>query len=127
MRLDGLHVLVLEDDYFLADDARLILESAGAAVVGPCHSAEAAFRALDAQAVDCAMVDINLGDGPSFKTAFALTERGIPIVLVTGYDRNMVPSELSHVPCLLKPADPRKIVETIGRACAAARVTQGAI
>jgi DNA-binding NarL/FixJ family response regulator len=69
-----------------ADTARA-LQGAGAEVVGPCPSEEAAREALDEGALAAALVDINLGSGPSFTLAALLRERGVPFVFITGYDR----------------------------------------
>ena len=41
--LRGLRVLIVEDNYFQADDARLILEQAAATVVGPFPGAARAI------------------------------------------------------------------------------------
>ena len=92
--LHGKRVLVLEDDYYLATDAQALLEGAGARVVGPfgrtCREADIP----DAAALDAAIVDINLGRGPSFDFARLLvnpkgyaytgTVRGIAVDTAAG-------------------------------------------
>jgi len=115
--LEGLHVLVLEDDFFIAEDTSQALKAAGASVLGPCRDAAAAFQALEADYADCAMVDVNLGQGPTFEPARALLARGIPVILVTGYDAKIIPAELANLPCLQKPTDPRRVVQAVRDLC----------
>ncbi len=112
-RLSGLSVLVLEDDFYLADDARQTLESAGASVLGPFARAAEAQAMLERSKPDCALIDVNLGGGPNFDAARALLDSGVPIVFVTGYDRDVIPPDLAHVPCLQKPTQPKKMVEAV--------------
>ncbi len=118
--LDGLDVLVMEDDYYIADDMRQWLENAGARVLGPCPDAETALRQLEQHHADCAVVDVNLGQGPCFDPARDLLARGISVVLVTGYDAHVIPAELSHLPCLQKPTESYRIIKAVHDLCGAA-------
>lgn len=118
--LDGLDVLVVEDDYYIADDVRQWLENAGAHVLGPCPDATTAFEALKQHHADCAVVDVNLGQGPCFDPARDLLARGISVVLVTGYDAKVIPAELSHLPCLHKPTEQQKIIKAVHDVCSVA-------
>ncbi|CDX36570.1 response regulator [Mesorhizobium sp. WSM4935] len=108
--LHGRAVLVVEDDFYLADDTGQMLEDAGAKVLGPVSAADEALSLLELQRPDCAVVDVNLGAGPSFGLASALQARGIPFVFLTGYDPDIVPAEFKGVPCLQKPVDPEKVL-----------------
>lgn len=116
-RLGGLSVLIVEDDYFLAEDARHALESAGARVLGPFARIEEAEELVHSTRPDCALLDINLGSGPDFTVAKTLLEQDIPVVFVTGYDAAIIPSELSHVNCLQKPTTPNKIIGAVEQLC----------
>lgn len=81
--LAGLSVLVIEDDFYLADDAREALEGAGAKVLGPVSNAADALALLARTRPDCALVDVNLGGGASFVSAEALQQRGVAFVFLT--------------------------------------------
>lgn len=116
-RLSGLRVLVVEDDYFLAEDARHALESAGAQVLGPCGTLEDAQEAISTNRIDCALLDINLGNGPDFTAAKTLFERHVPVIFVTGYDPAVIPPDLAEVDCLQKPTSPHRIVQAVSRLC----------
>lgn len=118
--LSGRRVLVVEDDFYLATDTARALQGAGADVLGPCASEEDARAELDEQRPDVAVVDINLGSGPSFKLAEALKDRGIPFVFTTGYDAEVIPVEFEGVERLGKPLQLRQIVAAVAKLTAAA-------
>jgi len=113
--LRDMRVLVLEDDYYLATDLQDALEAAGATVIGPFGSADEAEQALAEGAPDCAFIDVNLGDGPSFEMPRALAGRGVPFAFVTGYDAGAIPDEFAGVARFEKPIEPKRAVETMAR------------
>lgn len=115
--LNGRCVLVLEDDYYLAQDLRDELEGAGAAVLGPFSSLSDAEARPGGAEPDCAVTDINLGAGPSFEAARALLQRGVPVIFVTGYDVGVIPDDLRRVTCVQKPARPGAVTAAVRAAC----------
>lgn len=110
MPLNGLRVLVLEDDYYLAIDTKMTIEQAGGQVVGPFGTAEEAREALDAEGVDLGVIDINLGYGPTFDFARHLRSARMPFLFATGYDHEAVPDDLSAIVRLEKPFRPAELV-----------------
>ena len=115
--LDGLSVLVLEDSYYIAEESQQTLEEAGARVLGPCRDMAEVRTWMERGHPDCALVDINLGDGPTFEPARELLAAGVPIILVTGYDRAIVPADLHDKPCLEKPVAAQRLVSGVASAC----------
>jgi DNA-binding NtrC family response regulator len=101
--LSDLRILIVEDDYYLATDARISIEKAGGTVVGPFATTEEARAALKAGGVDLAILDINLGSGPRFDLARHLHAAGLPFLFATGYDQAVVPEDLKSVARLEKP------------------------
>lgn len=101
--LHGLSILVVEDNYVQAEEIRLCLADAGAAVLGPTGLIEEAVELIALNSIDVAVVDINLGDGPMFEVASHLLQANLPFVFVTGYDCRTLPEEFRHVQCLQKP------------------------
>jgi CheY-like chemotaxis protein len=91
MLLDGRSALVVDGDFILAIDARDALEEMGMAVVGPFSGVDAALASLQENRPDVAVVDLNLGSGPSFDLVRALTAQAVPTLMVTGYDKNVIP------------------------------------
>jgi DNA-binding response OmpR family regulator len=111
--LEFRRILVVEDQYYLATDICDWLADAGAEVLGPARDAEQACDLLEREAVDMAVVDINLGMGPSFKLADELTGRSVPLLFATGYDQAAIPSEFHETPRIEKPFNGRDLVAAI--------------
>ncbi len=102
-------VLVVEDEFLIAMDVSAYLEAAGAHVVGPASSVNAALEALQCTELDGAILDVNLRGEMAYPVADALTARGIPFVFTTGYDSRMVPARFADVKRCEKPATPEAI------------------
>lgn len=111
--LTGLRVLLVEDDYYLAADATSAVEDAGGEVIGPFGSAEQALDLLSANGADVAVLDINLGYGPSFDLARRLRTTNVPIVFATGYDEGVLPEDLQTVARLQKPYRSQDLVQCL--------------
>ena len=109
----GRNVLVVEDEYWLAEEARLELNAIGALVVGPAASVEAALELVHSEKIDMALLDIRLQDGLVFPVAQALLDAGIPFVFVTGYDSLIVPEQFSKIRRFTKPADYRAVLQAL--------------
>jgi PAS domain S-box-containing protein len=113
--LSGLRVLIVEDDFYLARDARRVLRGAGAEVIGPSESEASALQELQQQRPHAAVLDVDLGGGPSFRLAEILRDDSIPFVFVTGYEGRVIPAEFAQVPRIEKPAELRRIVRTVAQ------------
>lgn len=113
--LRGHRVLVVEDDYYLATDAARALAGAGAEVMGPCATEEDARSEIEEHRPAAAVLDVNLGKGPSFKLAEILKDLGIPFVFITGYDQEVIPAEFEGIERLQKPVQLRQIVGRVAR------------
>jgi CheY-like chemotaxis protein len=104
--LAGRRVLVVEDEYFLADDIVRALRTLGAGVVGPVGMLWDATEIVDGDvAIDAAILDINLHREMVFPLARALRARNIPFVFTTGYDQTSVAAEFRDVHLWEKPLD----------------------
>jgi DNA-binding response OmpR family regulator len=108
--LSGQLILVVEDDYYLANDAARALREAGASVLGPCPTEDTAREELAGVAPTCALLDINLRGGRSFGLAREFLEKGTPFVFITGYDQDVIPPEFGRVTRLQKPVAARQII-----------------
>lgn len=115
--LNGFTVLILEDDFFQADNARRTLEQAGARVLGPFSDETSSMQALQAEQLDCALLDINLGSGPSFKVAHTAKALGIPIIFMTGYNEGAIALEFSGIERLQKPVPAARLVAAVSNIC----------
>lgn len=96
-------VLVVEDEYFIADDLASALRAAGAAVMGPAQSLCAAFQLIEKSGLpDAAVLDINLRGEVVYPLSQRLSEAGVPILFVTGYDSIAIPPPFDSFPRLEK-------------------------
>jgi CheY-like chemotaxis protein len=111
--LDGRQILVVEDQYLLARDVCEWLEAAGAEIIGPAPDSRKACELLEGRSVDGAVVDINLGNGPTYEVASRLAERKVPFVFATGYDRAVIPAEFEAAPRLEKPFRGADLVQAV--------------
>lgn len=113
-QLAGSRVLIVEDEYFLADEARSILSDVGAEVLGPVATKTEARDMIEADpAIDGVLLDLNLRGELAFDVADTLQSRGIPFAFVTGYDRAMLPERFSGVLNLEKPIRSEQLVNLL--------------
>ena len=100
----GLRILVVEDEFLVAEHIAFALEDLGHEVVGPVPTIEAAIALIDSEALDCVLLDANLDGKSSAPIAAELTARSMPFVVVTGYgDLKLVSEELDGAPRITKP------------------------
>lgn len=112
--LAGRRILVVEDEFLIAEELREALEAHGAVVVGPIATVKAALAAVHAQEpLDGATLDMTLGRERSFDVAYALRDRRVPFVILSGYGESGLPENLRSAPRCEKPFDIRRIVEAL--------------
>ena len=117
--LSGRRVLVVEDEYFLAEDIVQILKEMGARIIGPVGELEEATNLVNADAaIDAAVVDVNLRNELAFPLARILRARKVPFLFTTGYDGSSIEREFQDVQLWEKPLDlsamARDLVDLIG-------------
>jgi DNA-binding NarL/FixJ family response regulator len=115
--LAGCRVLVVEDDYILASGVVRALRETGISVLGSVGREDQALALIANEAPTCAIVNINLGDGPRFKVSEALQDAGVPFTFVTGYGDEVIPARFDTVKRLLKPVPPQELVQAVVRLC----------
>lgn len=114
--LSACRILVVEDEYMLANELHLVLEEAGALVLGPAGSVAAALRCVDsASTIDGAILDVNLGGEMVFPVADHLAARGVPFLFASGYDRSIFPPRFADAPRCGKPLPIHLVTRMVGR------------
>ena len=104
--LTGQRILLVEDDFYIAEDMVYQLEAGGAKVVGPVASVDAAIGLIEqTEPLDGAVIDVNLQGVMSWPIADALLRRGVPFVFATGYDRASIPERYAKIACCEKPCN----------------------
>ena len=101
--LAGRAVMVVEDQYLIAEDMCLLVEALGGTVIGPVSRVAAALATLDARRPDLALLDVNLEGERVYAVATALRDSGIPFIFTTGYDASVIDPRFSDTPHLEKP------------------------
>lgn len=118
--LQGLNVLVVEDEPLVSMAVADELEQAGANVVGPAASVEGALDLIARLRVDAAILDVELQRKLVYPVADLLLERTIPFILTTGHDAEVLPQRFGNVPNSAKPAPVHEVLGLL-----ASRVTRG--
>ena len=98
-------VLVLEDEWVIAELIQDALEEAGFEVVGPAGRISQALALLENQKCDAAVLDMNLHGEHSFRVAEELAARSTPFVFVSGYSTAVLPPAFIDRPLMQKPVE----------------------
>ncbi|MGK9264639.1 response regulator [Sinorhizobium meliloti] len=111
--LEGVKVLVVEDEIWIALDLEAALLDGGAQVVGPCATLETALVAAKNEAFALAVLDIRLGTATTEGVIDLLNERGIPFFFYSG---QTLPDDMrkkgNGAVVIVKPATQQDIVGT---------------
>jgi CheY-like chemotaxis protein len=101
--LEGYRIFIAEDNPFAAIELEQYLRDLGCPAVGLVATVDDTLRLAKEKMFDGALLDLNLRDQSALPIARELMARGIPLVLITGYDDDAIPAELAPVPRIPKP------------------------
>lgn len=90
-----------------------VLGEAGYTVVGPIAELEAAMAAAATEAVDLALLDVNLMGKRVYPVAAALAERSIPFLFMTGYGDGSLPPEYVGCATVSKPYKVKTLLDAL--------------
>jgi len=115
--LQGAKILVAEDDAILAFDISIMLQKAGALILGPAVSLKHTMAIAADTPMSAALLDVSLRGEDVFPAARVLERRGVGVVFYTGYaEVDKLKREWPDAEVLTKPAPPRRLVEAVARA-----------
>ena len=101
--LEGVRVLVVEDDFLVSLFFEDVLQSAGCVVLGPVPRLADALDVAAKQHCDVAVLDVNLAGEWVYPVAAVLSGRNVPVIFVTGYGDDAMPHEYAGQPRIAKP------------------------
>lgn len=119
--LQGRKILVVEDEAATSLMIESLLMDVGCNVVGPAYDAAQALALAARRDIDCALLDVRLGNEFVYGAADALSKHGIPIIFVTGYGRSAIDPRFASVPLIEKPFMQSDVLKAIERATHAPR------
>lgn len=112
--MDAKRILLVDDEALVALAAEDILISEGYDVVGPADRLESALRLANCEALDGAVLDINLAGDYVWPVADVLSARGVPFVLLTGFGKGLdLPPSCRLIPLLTKPVRPPELAAAL--------------
>ena len=111
--LQGLRVMIVEDELLVAMLVEETLVEHGCTVVGPFSTVETALLAAQDVETDLAVLDVNLRGQRVYPVAERLEARGIPFLLMSGYGRDGVPPEHANWVACAKPFLPGDLVAAL--------------
>lgn len=96
-------VLIVEDEWIIAEIVEQQLRTAGYDVLGPASNVAAAMKLLDKVKPHFAILDVQLRGERSYAVAGALLALGVPFLFATAYTASVLPEHLASRPQLSKP------------------------
>ena len=111
----GWRVLIVEDEYFLADDLARGFAQEGISIVGPVPSLDQAMALVEQEQINLAVLDIALDGSKIYDVADILIAQDVPVLFVTGYDRDAIPDRYADVPICQKPASAKDVIIALER------------
>ncbi len=96
-------VLVVEDEALIGMLIEDALEDLGHEIVGPVGSLDEALELAAHEPLDFAILDVNIRGGYSYPVADVLLQRGLPMLMTTGYDASVLPDRIQEQRRLRKP------------------------
>jgi DNA-binding response OmpR family regulator len=80
-------ILIVDDEPLISAMTGEWLSELGHDVIGPAHNLATALKLAETD-LDAAIVDVSLGKEKSYPLADALSARGVPFALATGYGQD---------------------------------------
>jgi CheY-like chemotaxis protein len=103
MELQGMRVLLVEDEGLIAMSVEDMLSDLGCTVAAQASSLPEALERARAGGFEIAILDVSLNGKQVFPVAELLSEKGIPFAFASGYGRAGLPETFRDRPVVAKP------------------------
>jgi CheY-like chemotaxis protein len=107
-----MRILIVEDEYLIAEDLAEAVRHLGGEVIGPALSLDEANTLLATLEIDAAVLDVNVRGQSALPLADSCSKAGIPFVVMTGYDRADLGVH-NKAQCFQKPADSVEVIRAV--------------
>ena len=111
--LYGRRVLVVEDEMFVLIMIEGMLADLGCESIVSAATVDQALALIGGQALDAALLDMNLDGNKTHRVADALAARGVPFAFVTGYSTRSIRVRDRDRPLLKKPFEFERLIEIL--------------
>jgi DNA-binding NtrC family response regulator len=108
-----LNILIVEDEYFIADELARAVQEAGFAIRGPVATVEHARAVAAAERVDHVLLDLNLGGDSAVELANWFVARGTKVTIITGYESTELPVSLAAFSVVQKPISSFALLDVV--------------
>ncbi|HET7847974.1 MAG TPA: response regulator [Pseudolabrys sp.] len=109
------NILVVEDEPLLAMDVEMTLTAAGYRVIGPALTTRDALHLVQDEALDLAVLDLNIGDDTVAPVADRLADDGTPFMILSGHSHEVVPARHKARPFMQKPYKTSELLQALNR------------
>ena len=114
-KLAGARVLIVEDNFLIAEQLRRLVQDEGGQVVGPVATSQRACALIRSGSLDGAFLDVSLQWKESIRAAQLLEERHVPFLVVSGHEREFISNRFPQVPYVSKPFCEESLVTLASR------------
>jgi PAS domain S-box-containing protein len=114
-------ILIVEDEPLVAMMLTGFLDQLDCTALGPCATPFEALSFLKDNAIDAALLDVNLGGETVYPVADALHSIRVPFAFLTGYGGESIEPRFAETARLEKPVGFEALARVIGVLCASAR------
>jgi CheY-like chemotaxis protein len=118
MELQGIRVLLVEDDGLVAMAVEDMLRDLGCEVAASASSLTQAFEKIKAGGFEFALLDVSLHGKMVFPVAEVLSDQGVPFAFASGYDTGALPETFQSRPVVVKPFQVHELSNAISAALA---------
>ena len=106
-------ILIVEDEPLIALELEEFVIDAGFKIAAIAGKLEKALALIESGACDAAIVDANLAGVSASPVASALTARGLPFIVLSGYSSEQLQGAFSGAIFIQKPYRPARLVEAL--------------
>jgi DNA-binding NtrC family response regulator len=110
----GTRILVVEDDFLISLEVSAILSNAGARIVGPARTVDAALRLIESEIISAAILDVRISEITIEDVVRKLIAKNIAWVFYTAQPRSETfRKEWPNCRFVSKPAPAQTIVAAV--------------